>query len=141
MEQVLGRPLLRNEVVHHKDGNGLNNAPENLELMNQTDHVREHLWVGPNKWDLEKAKTMRKKGASFAKIASHFGVTGSAIRNGFKSHGVDTKDLRHGTTKWDFELAKKLYQEGVQMVKIAEKVGVKAPSVRKAFLKYGVIPS
>jgi HNH endonuclease len=30
--RVLGRKLLLNENVHHKDGNKLNNNPNNLEL-------------------------------------------------------------------------------------------------------------
>lgn len=32
MEKVLGRVLLREETIHHKDGDRLNNVPENLEL-------------------------------------------------------------------------------------------------------------
>lgn len=32
MEQVLGRPLTKDERIHHKDGNKLNNVPDNLEL-------------------------------------------------------------------------------------------------------------
>lgn len=35
MEKTLGRKLLRLETVHHKDGNKLNNAPENLELWSK----------------------------------------------------------------------------------------------------------
>jgi hypothetical protein len=33
MEQHLGRPLEPGEVVHHKDGNGMNNDPSNLVLI------------------------------------------------------------------------------------------------------------
>jgi HNH endonuclease len=41
-EQMLGRPLTKGEVVHHRDGNKRNNAPENLEVMTQAEHMREH---------------------------------------------------------------------------------------------------
>lgn len=42
MERILGRELHYNEVVHHRDGNPLNNDPSNLELMDRGDHIREH---------------------------------------------------------------------------------------------------
>lgn len=43
MEVKLGRLLSPEEVVHHKDENGHNNDPENLELMvSQEDHAKLH---------------------------------------------------------------------------------------------------
>lgn len=43
MERILGRPLQPGEIVHHKDGNFLNNDPENLELLpSQAEHARRH---------------------------------------------------------------------------------------------------
>lgn len=41
-EQMLGRPLRTDEVVHHKDGDGRNNSPDNLEVMTQNEHAKLH---------------------------------------------------------------------------------------------------
>lgn len=41
-EAKLGRPLMKGEIVHHIDGNKLNNHPDNLLIMNQGDHIRLH---------------------------------------------------------------------------------------------------
>lgn len=42
-EEKLGRALLPGEVVHHRDENGRNNAPGNLEpLPSQSEHARIH---------------------------------------------------------------------------------------------------
>lgn len=52
-EQMLGRPLKRNEIVHHIDGNKHNNDPSNLQVMTQAEHIREH-WhqeVQPITWN------------------------------------------------------------------------------------------
>jgi len=42
MEQVLGRPLMSNEVVHHKNKDRIDNRPENLELMTRGEHSTYH---------------------------------------------------------------------------------------------------
>lgn len=43
-EQMIGRPLRRGEVVHHKNGDRQDNRPENLEVMkSQSEHMREHM--------------------------------------------------------------------------------------------------
>lgn len=45
-EEMLGRPLAPGEIVHHKDGDKRNNEPDNLEVMTQSEHIREHLRRG-----------------------------------------------------------------------------------------------
>ena len=42
MARYIGRPLLKTEVVHHKDGDTKNNTIENLELMTASEHNRHH---------------------------------------------------------------------------------------------------
>lgn len=41
-EQKIGRRLLKNEVVHHKDEVRSNNDPDNLEVMDKGEHARLH---------------------------------------------------------------------------------------------------
>lgn len=42
MEQNLGRPLSKSEIVHHKDENKRNNTIENLQVLLRTDHPFHH---------------------------------------------------------------------------------------------------
>lgn len=41
-EQMLGRPLRKDEIVHHIDGNKHNNDPSNLRIMTQSEHAKIH---------------------------------------------------------------------------------------------------
>lgn len=50
MEHFLGRYLEKHEIVHHIDGNKLNNTIENLELMTLDDHAKLHASRGDTGW-------------------------------------------------------------------------------------------
>ena len=46
MEQKLGRSLSSKEVVHHIDGNKLNDEISNLEVLLVNEHIQEHIRRG-----------------------------------------------------------------------------------------------
>lgn len=61
MERMIGRRLLRGEVVHHKDGNKLNNAPENLQLFaKNSDHLKAELTGRVPKWTEDGKRRIRE---------------------------------------------------------------------------------
>lgn len=51
-ENKLLRLLEDWEIVHHKDENGLNNDPENLQVMSQSEHSKLHGTTGKTEVDL-----------------------------------------------------------------------------------------
>jgi len=42
MSIYIGRPLKREEIVHHKNHNKIDNRIENLEIMSLSDHMKHH---------------------------------------------------------------------------------------------------
>ena len=55
MEDYIGRKLNSNEIVHHKDGNKLNNDINNLEILTRSEHIKLH------KEDLKRGRKVKQK--------------------------------------------------------------------------------
>lgn len=59
VEKRMGRPLARNEVVHHLDGNRSNNRWENLLVIDRGQHAKLHAWFNRGAPGME---TLRRNG-------------------------------------------------------------------------------
>jgi HNH endonuclease len=60
MELHLGRKLTSNEVVHHIDGDPLNNDPDNLALLSRSEHQRLHACASRRPWTVEEDERVLK---------------------------------------------------------------------------------
>lgn len=101
MEEKLGRKLEFNEIVHHKNGDKLDNRIENLELLTRAEHIIHHKEIGRMSIEVrvknlnindiaEMYKTM-----SIEKIAETFGVAAMTIWYRLKKSGIKTNKRGH----------------------------------------------
>lgn len=79
MESTLGRPLLKTEVVHHVDGDTLNNAPENLRVYQSNgEHLAAELRGKCPNWSEDGRRVLAAKAQS--RRGKPFGLSDSALR-------------------------------------------------------------
>jgi hypothetical protein len=78
MSQELGRVLRRGEVVHHRDGDPLNNHPSNLEVFQtNADHLRHELIGRRPNWTPEgRERTLKGVRAANSRRGSIHGGQG-----------------------------------------------------------------
>jgi len=88
--------LVKGEVVHHIDGNKRNNHPDNLEVISQSDHIKEHIYG-----DLKNLKIVRGEESVLAKLTEESVVAIRSMMDSGKSaksvgdmFGVSASNIR-----------------------------------------------
>jgi hypothetical protein len=76
VEQRLGRKLSSNEVVHHVDGDRLNNDPNNFAILSRAEHSRLHACSPRRRWSLEekaRARALHQIGMTIQQVSKALG--------------------------------------------------------------------
>lgn len=84
MEQHLGRVLGPEEVVHHENGNKLDDRLENLRLTDDAAHMRQHWESGElcrgQRLDYNKVRALVLEGLGYKRIAKETGYPISSVK-------------------------------------------------------------
>lgn len=88
VEQMLGRELSSAEVIHHIDGDQLNNDPANLVVLSRSEHQKLHsAGVGRRPWtaiEKTRARELHDAGMTIQQVAKTLGLArsrSSPLRN------------------------------------------------------------
>ena len=103
MEKEIGRFLNKNEIVHHIDGNKLNNNINNLKLMSDYEHRKFHSSKPKKQIDIDLVVKLLKKGYTMKQVADKFGMCESGLRKRLKKENIQLNLKRGGARRKIFE--------------------------------------
>lgn len=131
-EEMLGRPLLEDEEVHHLDNDRLNNSTENLLVLSGTMHRKLHKWLEKNvitpKYPPRPKTLLCKTCGEFIERDSHYVDYCSD-----NCYGIGRRKVEWPSKEDLAELMKT-----TSMVKIGQDFGVSDKAVKKWCIKYGL---
>jgi len=140
-EETLGRPLLKNECVHHLDGNRGNNRSENLLVLERSQHGKLHVWMSLGANGLERfigsGFNCRKPKNDKVTKRCHCGIALQRKQKEFCSPTCYSEKSRVVERPSKEELSK--IMGNTSLNKIGKLYGVSHAAVKKWAKSYGII--
>lgn len=135
-EEVVNRLLRPGEVVHHLDLNRSNNSPDNLLVLDGSQHNKLHSWLDKNEIIPTKIYQERQ-----ALGCIRCGICEKPVRNGYKycsadCHAVANEDKKRYTHPSKEELEKLVWSKPTTQV--AKDFGVSDKAIEKLCKKLDV---
>lgn len=84
MEQKLGRHLLTNEEVHHKNHDKTDDREENLEVLSKSEHAKIHLRPQERVLDYDLIVNLKLQGLGAKKIVKSTGYKLPSVKSAIK---------------------------------------------------------
>ena len=143
MSDYLGRKLESWEHVHHKDGDKLNNSLDNLELLSNVEHMKEHMSHKKKVLPSEEKQIvdLYQYGFSTVEIGNMFSTSPGTISRYLKLNGLsemlDSRVAKYLSSEEAEELVF-LYSTGVAPGELAKEYGISFSSVCYHLRKSGV---
>lgn len=118
VEKALGRRLADDEVVHHRNGDKMDNKLENLEVLSRSGHAHKHLGRTPE---------------------SHCEVCGRRLGDRRATMCVDCRAKKSRKVEWPSKEQLQSEMSFMSLAAIGRKYGVSDNAVRKWAKKYSLI--
>ena len=132
---LLGRPIVKGEVVHHLDSNRSNNSPDNLLVLSNSMHGKLHQWM--NNYTIEPSPKQQERInlGCVRCFTCEFPISGHLVYCSVKC-GIDRLAARK-VERPDKETLEKLLWEKPTTT-LAKEFGVSDKAVEKWSKKYGI---
>lgn len=131
---IVKRKLLRNELVHHKDQNSLNNEFSNLQVLTRAEHIRIHKPCKGYKFTDEQKKRLSKA----HKGIKHTQKTRIKMSKTRKGRKITWGDKISKAKRKNLDISKilELHESGLNDRQIAERLGVCRSTIYNRLKEY-----